>query len=485
MKGVQLFETNLPALDRLLGGGIPRRQSIIVTGDPGSGKTILCSQIAFAQAQKGRAAVVATITSESNDKLMSELSGFSFFEPKVVGKEIFIMSAYPYLKKGPDETREVLLDMVRKHKASLLFIDGLRSLRDLWQQESMLREFLYEISVGLAAADCVGIFSTEYSVGQLLNYPEATTLDGIISLSLRQHGVRRKRKIEVVKLRGRAHLNGEHVMRIDDDGVTILPRLETNIGADLDYRPSGKRVSFGVPALDQLAGGGLPEQSSTLIAGSTGIGKTLLALHFAAAGAARGEKSVFVSFFEPPGTLIARARAVGLELDPHIRSGALRIVYHPPMEMDADELSMHIFDDIQRMGATRVVVDGVSEIEQAISDHDRARAFLAALILRLRVAGVTSMFVKEISTIAGPPLDFSDTPISVVAENLMLLRQVEFRGRFHRIFSILKMRDSTYERHVREFEIDDKGFHLLDPIRSAEGLLTGSAREVLRREEHG
>src|SRR5690606_5081374 len=65
--------TGLPTLDQLLGGGLPAHQTIIVSGDPGTGKTVLCSQIAFARARQGVPVVYATLTSESNDKLLSHM----------------------------------------------------------------------------------------------------------------------------------------------------------------------------------------------------------------------------------------------------------------------------------------------------------------------------------------------------------------------------------------------------------------------------
>ena len=107
MRSQEISSTGVPLLDDLLGGGIPRRQSVIITGDPGSGKTILCSQIAFAQATAGSNVVLATITSEPHDKLVEELRGFTFFDADKLGNEIFLVSAYASLVKGPDEAKEV------------------------------------------------------------------------------------------------------------------------------------------------------------------------------------------------------------------------------------------------------------------------------------------------------------------------------------------------------------------------------------------
>jgi circadian clock protein KaiC len=98
------------------------------------------------------------------------------------------------------------------------------------------------------------------------------------------------------------------------------------------------------------------------------------------------------------------------------------------------------------------------------------------LIVQLRDRGVTTLFIKEVPKLAGPDVDFSDTPISVTAENMLFFRQVELRGRLHRIASVLKMRESGYDPYVREFEISSEGFRMLGPLAAGEGLLTGVAR---------
>src|SRR5229473_2455516 len=286
----QLFPTGIPSFDTLLGGGIPRRRMLTITGNPGSGKTILGSQIAFLAAARGLPVVFATVTSEAQDKLVEELSGFTFFRPELLGEPVFLISVYAPLKKGAKEARDLILGTVLERSAKLFFLDGLRPIRDLWQDEARLREFLYELGIGLAAADCVGLLTTEYPIEELLGLPEATTMDAIVSLGVKRHGIRRLRRAEVVKVRGRAHLTGEHFLEIGSEGIRIIPRLEALIRSDADFVPDSGRAAFGLPELDVLMGGGLPVGSTTMLAGSLGIGKTLFSAHFALEGVRKGER---------------------------------------------------------------------------------------------------------------------------------------------------------------------------------------------------
>ncbi|NOK14838.1 ATPase domain-containing protein [Corallococcus exercitus] len=473
-----LFESGIPSFDVLLGGGIPARQSFIVTGTPGSGKTVLCSQVAFQAAARGIPVVVATVTSEPHDKLMGALSSFEFFKPELLGEKLFIISAYSSLKRGPKEARDLLLQTVRERGAAMLFIDGLRSIRDLWQDEARLREFLYELGIGLAASNCIGLFTTEYPLERLMALPEATTVDGIVSLSVQTHGSRRVRRVEVVKLRGRPHLTGEHTMVIHEAGVEFIPRLEAVPMEFRDEPPTLKRKGFGLPELDALMHGGLPELSTTMLAGSMGIGKTLLATHFAADAARHGERALFVSFFDAPAMLLARARRVGLDVDPLLREGRLTLRYVPPTEFEADVLVRDILRQVDALKIQRLVLDGLTDLELSIIDPARRRTFLASLAMRLRMRGITSLFTREVPKIVGTELDFNDAPIAILGENVLLLRYVELHGQMHRIMSVLKMRDSEYSPDLREFQIKDTGVKVLAPVRSAVGLLTGQARPL-------
>lgn len=474
----QLLPTEIPGLDVLLGGGLPRRQAILVTGEPGSGKTILCSEIAFRFAARGMPAVIATVTSEPHDKLLDALSEFEFFDPGQIGTGVFLVSAYTALKTGAKEARELLVRSVREQKAKLLFVDGLRAVRDLWQDEAKLREFLYSLNAALAAADCLAVFNTEYPLEQLIQFPEATTIDGLIALSVQRFGARRARRIEVVKLRGRPHLPGEHQFAITRAGIETFPRLESIGVSDDQIAFEESRADFGHAELDVLLGGGLPRPGTTVLAGSIGVGKTLLSLHFAAAGCARGEPVRIISFYEPPKQSILRALRVGLDVRPYLESGLLEMVYLPPGEREGDEIVAQTLERLERTGARRLVVDGLLRLENSILDVSRRELVLSSFVVALRRAGVSAVFTRDVAKYAGVELDFSDTPVASVCENLILLRYLELRGQLHRIVSVLKMRDSEYDPHMREFEIRASGLTVLGPMQSASGLLTGLARPL-------
>jgi circadian clock protein KaiC len=456
----EIVPTRIAALDTLLGGGIPRRSLLLIAGDAGSGKTVLAAQIAFAQAALGATTVFTTVTSETNDKLASHLRGFKFFDENRLGNEFFLISGYPWLEKGPAETKDRILRVVRERGASFLVLDGLRPMRDLWEKESEIRNFYYELGVGLAQLNATGIMTAQYSPESLDGIAEATTVDGIIALSQRELGESAVRRIQVMKLRGRAHLAGEHVFQVSKRGLAIIPRLETTVPSAPEHRvDNNERAEFGISALDELIGGGLPVCSTTLLSGGTGTGKSLIALAYAATGAGRGEPALFVSHSETADELTARARAVGFDIASQVERGALSILYRPLIETEADHVADEILKKIKALGIRRLVIDGVGELESGISNPDRGRAFFTALIGHLRHLGVTTLFTK----LDGTELDSG----GVSAENVLLLSRRELDGTACRVLSILKMRASPFDDRAHELTIDDRGIHLMSAAETA------------------
>jgi circadian clock protein KaiC len=105
--------------------------------------------------------------------------------------------------------------------------------------------------------------------------------------------------------------------------------------------------------------------------------------------------------------------------------------------------------------------------------------FMASLAAYLRSRGVTTYMTVDVPTIVGPELSLAGNPLLAFAENLLLLRYAEYQGELHRVFAVLKMRFSAFDRALREYTIrDGVGIEIVGPAPRAEGLLTGLARPL-------
>jgi circadian clock protein KaiC len=173
---------------------------------------------------------------------------------------------------------------------------------------------------------------------------------------------------------------------------------EGAVGPDLE------KARTGIPGLDQITGGGLPQGRVTLVAGSAGAGKTLLGLNFLVAGAREyAEPGVLMSFEESETKVALNVRSLGFDLDELQRDGLLAVLafrvepseYIAAGEFDFEPLFAILDDAIQRVGAKRVVLDTIEVLFGAFGDDSIVRAELNRLARWLEDRGVTVIVTGE------------------------------------------------------------------------------------------
>lgn len=479
--------TGVPQLDLVLGGGIPKGALVIILGAPGSGKTTLASQVAFAAARRGEHALLLTALSEPTTKLLNHLQSYSFYSADLVGSNVQVFSLQQFLTQGKLPTAQEVVGAVRQTRANLVVLDGFQGIRALEPDFITSRQLLYDLGTRLSLLGTTTLITTEADPRDSTLFPEMTTGDVLIGLYFTLAGGRAFRSLEVLKVRGRAPLTGRHSFSLSGQGVHVYPRLES-WGQYLPTRKretepsplSQDRATFGLPELDKLLGGGLTRKTSTLLAGSLGAGKTLLALQFALSSISQGEPALFLGFRETREQLLQKASAFDLgaqfraALEP---GGGLFLQRWEPVDVDPDQVATNLLLALEQTGARRVVIDSIAELERAVvesSGAERISNYLAALLAVFRSYGVTLLAIKETSKMVATSLDFSADPLSILAENVLLAQQVISQDQLHRVISVVKMRFSSHEHSLREFIIaPPDGLRVLTPLESGLDALRG------------
>lgn len=294
--GPARLPTGVPGLDTVLGGGIVAGDAYLVRGAPGSGKTTLGNQLAFARAEAGGTALVATVLTETHDRMLAHLRGLRFYDPAQVGNRVRYHSLHHALvEEGLDGAVRELLGAVRDHGATLLVIDGAGFMEEGRSLTIDGARFVQELQSRAALFGCATVL---LSAGR----DEAggggvTQVDGLIELALERTDSRDVRWLRVAKLRRAAPHSGRHQFVLAEHGVAVSPRLEAALGDPVAASRAGwEPISTGVPGLDAMLAGGLLPGSNTMVLGTPGAGKTLLGLHFLAEGARRGEPGIVAGF---------------------------------------------------------------------------------------------------------------------------------------------------------------------------------------------
>ena len=464
-------ETGTAGLDAVLGGGLSSGSLVVVAGPPGSGKTILAQQICFANATNERRALYYTTWSEPHDKLIRHLEPFSFFDADALGERVEFLHLAELMGAeagGLDAVSEEILRRSFEARPAVVVIDSSKALHDVVDPD-VLRRALYDLASRVAHSDAVLILVGEYSADETRSQPEFAVADGILQLDNEARGPVDRRWLRVLKLRGGETSSGRHSFRITEDGFEVFPRLESALPKHVPTQ-SG-RAGFGDARLDAATGGGIPRGDSTLLAGPSGVGKTLLSLAFIAAGLERGERCLHVSFQETETQVREKAEAAGYRW-PGPSDSQLLIKQIPPVELDLDEVGSLIRAELERGDVKRVVIDSLAELSFAARETERLPAYIWALGGFVRAAGGTSMFTNEIAAL-GESGGLGG--LSFLFSNVFFLRYVEVESELGRGLSILKMRESDHDKGLIRFTIDQNGIAFGDRIDQVSGLLGWSA----------
>jgi circadian clock protein KaiC len=470
--GPPRLATGVLGLDAVLGGGIPVGRTCLVAGSPGVGKTTLGNQLAFYHAAAGGQALVTTLLSETHDLMLANLRGFRFFDAKLVGERVHYLNILDALvEEGLDGIIAAVRRVARERGATLLVIDGAAVIDDLAPSQLDLRRFVQQLQAQAAILGATTVLLTSHTREQLEIL--GAHVDGVLVLANQRFDARHVRQLEVIKLRGGRHVTGAHEFLINEDGITVHPRLESVVGWRRPPEQPSELLGTGVAGLDAMLGGGLIPFSSTLLMGTPGAGKTLLGLSYLLEGARRGERGLLAGFHETEAGLMSTAARIGLDLQGAIESGLIDIQWEPPLELSADAWAWRLLTAVEEHRPRRVFIDALTDIQRFIASPQRMPTFTAALTNELRALGTTVLIATEIDAYVDEQLVVPIPAASATMDNGLLVRQVEIRSSLLRLISILKARQIGTDPVIREFVIGDQGITVSQPFSAATGLLTG------------
>ncbi|HVW74241.1 MAG TPA: circadian clock protein KaiC [Rhizomicrobium sp.] len=464
---LERVKTGVAAFDELVNGGLPRGRTTVVGGTPGSGKTVFATQfLANGITHYGENGVFVTFEEPPKD-IINNMHSFGWdLRTWQKSKKLSFVDASPREDEqvviGEFDLNGLLsriLHVAKEIDAKRVVLDSLAQMFDHFVADpALLRRELFRICLGLKEAGLTVLMTAERNAeyGEITRHRlEEFVADNVVILRNVLQNEKRRRTIEVLKMRGSHHAEGEAPFTLlTGQGIVAIPLSSLR----LEQQSSTTRVTSGNLEIDAMCGGGFFRDSVTLVSGATGTGKTLLVTNYLAGGVAAGERALLVGYEESRGQLFRNARGWDVDFEKMEEDGKLKVVCLYPEAQSLPDHLLTIQGLVDEFKPNRIAIDSISALER-IAPEIGFREFLISLtsfIKKREIAGLCTATSK--SLVGGASA--SEQHISTLTDSIILLRYIQERQAMLRGLMVLKMRGSAHSKDIRKFEIDDKGMHL-------------------------
>src|SRR5580704_16579128 len=228
--------------------------------------------------------------------------------------------------------------------------------------------------------------------------------------------------------------------------------------------PASPRCDTGTSGLNYILGGGFPPNALYLVQGDPGVGKTTLALQFLMAGARAGESCLYITFSETSEELFRVGRSHGWSLD-GIRilelsnfaqqlTAEAESTLFDPADIELQDVTKIIFEEVERTKPTRVVFDSVSELRLLSQSSLRYRRQILSIKQFLAARECTTLLLDDLTSADSR----DDLQLESVCHGVIVLRREEIAyGAERRHMSIRKIRGSSFLGGQHDYVIETGG----------------------------
>lgn len=478
--GLEKASSGVTGLNDVLGGGYAAFRVHLIEGAPGVGKTTLALQFLMDGARRGERVLYVTL-SETSDELAAvarshgwTLDGIELFELTPTAEALDPGVQYTILHPAEVELGErtwEVLQEVERVRPTRVVIDSLAELELLARDPLRYRRQILGFKHFFAGRRCTVLL---LDTGDRQTSGLESIAYGVVRLEqLAPDYGSERRRLRVLKLRGTPYRGGYHDYVIKTGGIVVFPRL---VASEHSAGLEPESLSSGLPELDQLLGGGMDRGTSGLLIGPAGVGKSILASHWADAAAGRGERAAVYLFDEGIETYLHRSDGIGLGLRERVLAGRVLLRQLDPAELSPGEFNHVLREEVEHDQARVVIVDSLNGYLNAMAEERAVLVQLHELLSYLNRSGVMTLLTLALHGLMGSstraPID-----VSYLADTVMLLRYFEAAGELRRAIAVVKKRSGAHEGSIRELRLS-RPIVVGEPLREFSGVLTDAPAYV-------
>jgi circadian clock protein KaiC len=468
---IERIPSGIPGADIVNGGGLPAQRLTLVAGTAGSGKTVFAAQFLAEGIRNDEPGVFVTFE-ERPDALRSNLRslGLNIEEWESDGRWRFV-DASPRLDEetvvaGTYDLSSLILRV--RHAAEQIgarrvSIDSVGALISRFDNPGVARHALFQVAFQLHELGVTSVMTAERNddYGPVSRFGfEEFVADNVLILRNALEREKRRRTIEVLKLRGGSHTRGEHLFTlVPGRGLVVVPHEIV----DFAYGTSRRRLTSGDEGLDGMLHGGFFDKSVVLVTGTTGTGKSLIAAQYVGGGVNEGEKALLLSFEESRDQLARNAAGWGYDFDEMERDGRLRIISETPESATLEDHLLRMKAEIEDFRPDRVAIDSLTAL-QRVSTVRSFREYILGLTFQIKANALLGLMTATDNEGGDGITPGELMHVSTISDTIILLQYAEIEGYIRRGVNVLKMRGSDHDKAIREFTIDDDGMRIGEPF---------------------
>ncbi len=423
-------KTGIRGFDYVVNGGFLEGTVNMVTGGPGAGKTIFALNYILKGADmynENGLFITFEETWKSIRESMSEplLKIYERTEDKINYLDLTAMRRVlgeNYNLFDVSVLSDMIKAVVENNDVKRVAIDGISSMALKYTASTEHRNAFFRLGLLLKDLNVTTVLTAEEETYHEFPFKEYLA-DSITHLIYDG----KKRRLQVVKMRGSDFVGGYHGYKITDEGFIVYPRRVTSA---IRSERREEIVSTGIKILDAILGGGYNRGDIVFVIGCEGTGKTTIARHFVEDGSRNNERTLILCFQNP---------WVYSKID------NVDVVHYNPAETDIYE----IFDNIYTKEYDRIVIDPLDAL--FVQDLKEVQNLLQNATLYLKSKGITGIFILNTSEYVGT---YSmPSHMAHLVDTIIALKYAEIDFQLKRVMGILKARHLRYEPGLWEYTI--------------------------------